>query len=272
VKEYEYPAGYDENRAIELVRQWVGPAGDVRAAGEVNGPDFWIEYKDGRRGALEVKSVLAPVIGDVHRTFSNPHRHEEIPLPEGSGLWSLRLASGVETEPSAEEITSFIFDLISAEIRELYLENKSPRTTFEARAMDLGLRHIYLLDPAKRDSAMVAHVSSNEGMLSNPDLINLWIDGYFNTDFSHRDASSLAHVEADERHLFLVASPKIRFGYGHFSIELPTELPTSHPNVPEHISHLWVHGPTESTEGAERSAALYERSRGWSSVPLSDPG
>lgn len=269
MREHEYPAGYDENRAMELVKQWVGPAGNVRAAGEANGPDFWIEYNDGRRGAVEVKSAVSPVIGGASRTLPNPHRHEEIPLPEGSGLWSLRLASGVETEPSEEEITSFIFELISAEIRELYLENKSPRTIFEARAMDLGLRHIYLLDPVKRDSAMVAHVSGKEGMLANSELINTWIDGYFNSDFSHRGTSSLAHIDADEKHLFLVASPKIRFGYGHFSIELPTELPTSHPNVPEHISHLWVHGPSSSPEGVGRSAALYERSQGWSSVSLS---
>lgn len=264
-----YPAGYDENQAIELVRQWVGSAGKIRVAGEANEPDFWIEYHDGRLGAVEVKAAVVPVIGRPSHAFANPHRHEEIPLPVGSGLWSLRLASGVETEPSAEEITAFIFDLISAEIRELYLENKSPLTVFEARAMDLGLRHIYLLDPMKRDSAMVAHVSGKEGMLANSELINTWIDGYFNSDFSQRGVNSLAQVEADEKHLFLVAAPKIRFGYGHFSIELPTELPTDHPNMPKHISHLWVHGPGSSPEGIRKSAALYARSQGWSSVSLS---
>ena len=55
------PARLYERQAISIVKDWVGLRGTLRDTSSGNGPDFEIEYIDGRKAIGEVSTHIDPV-------------------------------------------------------------------------------------------------------------------------------------------------------------------------------------------------------------------
>ncbi|MCU1417161.1 MAG: hypothetical protein JWP32_1335 [Schumannella sp.] len=72
-----------------------------------------------------------------------------------------------------------------------------------------------------------------------------------------RRVGKLLAIDADERHLFLVADHSSVGPEANFELSVTSTLPRREPTLPPGVTHLWV------SSGSIRSAVVWQRERGW---------
>lgn len=263
------PSDDIEDLAAATVGAWVGTSGSVTNTGRDHGPDFRIDYHDGRRGFGEVGWHVDPRLQEMWaQTFRRP-KHQQIELQAGSGRWAMKLRPGARIDRLySGGLQHLINEMNAAEVPQLTVWPSWPRTEVAEIARKLGIEYLWrssIDDPA----VGIYFLPGPPGAFipENPDVIVDWVEGVLaDPDYLDTTAKLLA-VTCDERHVFLMTGSRTDAGVEERLRRVETALPRRNPEMPEGITHLWL-----APQFGPPVAALWSSSAGWSYEPLAEVG
>lgn len=256
------PARQIETLAAAMVGDWVGTAGTVVNTGSGHGPDFRIDYSDGRLGWGEVGWHEDPAEQAMWAETFRRDRHQIIELPGGRGHWSLSLRRGAHIGRLFDEVPTFIDRLLKS--GQLYLEvvEDWPRTPEADEARRLGIEHIERVNTNEPALAVYFMPGSGGMVPEDPDVIVDWIEGVLG-DPNYRDTTTkLLRLECAERHVFLMSGSRTDFGADERLRRIDAALPRRPPHLPSGITHVWA-----VSRFGSAGAALWSSVTGWMVVP-----
>jgi hypothetical protein len=136
------PARDVEAFAVTAVREWVGDRGAVIDLSHGHGPDFCIEYHDGRRALGEVGWHEDPEIQAMWQRTHRESKPQQIPLRAGLGQWGVTLVRGASINQLYAQLPTFVEALVEQQYSKLDINGSWPRTDLADTARRLGLTHI----------------------------------------------------------------------------------------------------------------------------------
>jgi hypothetical protein len=255
------PARDVENFAVDVLREWIGDQGTVTNTASGNGPDFRVDYADGRLGLGEVAWHEDPKIREMwSRTFKHS-RHQQIDLRPGSGQWSVALVRGAKIKHLYATLPDLVAALLGQGCLWLDVDNHSRGTLVEA-ARRLGIEHISQVSADEPSTAIFFMPSSGGTVPLDPNVICDWIEAVI-ADHDYLDMTAkLTPLAADERHIFIMSGSRTPFGVQERLRSLVDSRPTRRPHLPPGISHVWV-----VSQFGEGSTGLWSTDLGWGAVP-----
>jgi hypothetical protein len=257
------PADDVERLAVDVVRPWVGERGVVHDTSTGHGPDFRIEYLDGRLGLGEVAWHEDRVLREMWANTFRRARHQTIDLPERAGTWTVGLQMGARIDRLYRELHILVELLGQAGEQRLTIHGPWPRTPVADVARRLGVNYVAQVDP-EGSVAYFFMPSTGGAVPTDPDGIVEWIDEMLSHPDYADTTGKLLPLEADERHVFLMTGSATRFGVDELLRRSRTALPARTPAIPPGITHVWV---VPEFGDAETAACLWT-DQGWESVPL----
>ena len=105
------PARDVEKIAAATVSAWLGDIGTVDDTSSGGGPDFWINYQDGRRGVGEVGWHEDAVLRQMWQRTYKEAEHHLVRLAPGTGRWAVSLQRGARIDRLIVELPKLIADL-----------------------------------------------------------------------------------------------------------------------------------------------------------------
>lgn len=255
------PAHDVERYAIDVVTRWVGKAGVVEDRSAGHGPDFAIEYADGRSALGEVGWYEDPGHQEMWGQVFKRLNHQVVELPSGLGQWGVGLKIGASIKRLYAELPRLLADVTAAGESSLEIYGKWPRGAVADRARTLGVQYARRIDAAA-DRA-IFFISSSGGIVPlNVDVVAKWVSAVL-SDPDYLDMTGkLLPLEADEKHVFIMSGSRTDFGTDERLRRLSDQLPTAVPDVPVGITHVWVapsFGPGD--------LGLWTTTGGWQVVP-----
>lgn len=241
--------------AVATVRHWVGEAGTVIDLGHGHGPDFRIDYHDGRTALGEVGWDEDPQIAAMWSAIFRRPNHQVVELPASSGQWGVSLAKGANIKRLYEQLPRLIEGLLASRTTSLDIVGAYPRGALPDQVRELGIRHLAQISTDGPDRAVFFAPSDGGVVPTDLNLIVAWLDTLL-ADPHYADASGkLLPLAADERHVFFFAGSRTDFGVHELLRSVgPATLPARAPQPPRGITHLWGMG-TSGGAGAAMWAA-----------------
>jgi hypothetical protein len=262
------PAEDIEDLAVATVAAWVADRGTVIDTGAGHGPDFRIDYADGRFGLGEVGWHTDPAIQRLWGQTFRRDRHQQIELRPGSGQWSLKLAVGASIgRLAAGGLQQLVDIMLDDGVTRLEIWPDRPRTELADTARRLCIEYASQVSPSDPAGAIFFLPSQPGAAIpQDPDAITDWVDEVL-ADPDYRDTTAkLLALDADERHVFLMAGSRTDRGVEERLRRLQSALPTRRPRVPSGITHVWL-----VAQFGGDLAALWRDESGWSAQPVVNP-
>ena len=248
-----------EKIAIEILQNWVGPAGTVLDLGKGDGPDFKILYTDGREAIGEVGLHEDPEVAEAWVAIHKSATPQQIQLPAGTGMWAV----GFSTVPNIKRIKSqlplFLVQLHNQEIFHLDVNEVYPRDEIGDLARDLGIDYLTCYKEYEQDLVTYFLPTTGGAIPTDPDLIVDWVEsGLLSEDF--KDSwTKLLPFRSQEKHVFFMTSNRTVFGIDE--IIQSQVLPKKHPHLPGALTHIWL---CSRYEGG--STIYWSNSSGWQRI------
>ncbi len=260
------PAREVERYACRVVREWVGAGGVLTDISSGHGPDFRIEYADGRRAVGEVGWHADPKLQAMWAEVFKRERHQVIELPEGAGQWMVTLVPGASINRLYDRLPAFVWSLVEEGHVRLDIHGDWPRGDPADTARQLGIEHITRVE-RKAPAVAVFFLGGGMGEIvpTDPNVVTDWVDGVLASPEYSDTTGKLLALEADERHVFLMSGDRTPFGADERLRRLEEALPDRAPQIPPGISHVWV---VPQFGGAV--AGLWAVDGGWSTERLPD--
>lgn len=259
------PARDLEVFACRVVGVWLADRGTAEDTSRGSGPDFEIHYGDGRKAVGEVGWHEDPALREMWANTFRRDRHQVVDLPEGSGTWTVHLVLGAHIGRLYNQLPAFIVELDAIGCETLDIYESWPHGPTADTARSLGIEHMSRFDGNGPDQAMFFMPGKGGVVPTDPNVIADWIEdmladpGYWDT------TEKLLALEADERHVFIMAGGLTPFGAEERLRRLDQAMPSRPLTVPEGITHVWAMGQYGGTLAAMWNAD------GWLSVTLPDP-
>lgn len=207
------PAREIEKIAAATVRAWLGTRGALEDASQGGGPDFWIEYHDGRRAVGEVSWHEDAEIQKMWKTTFKQERHQVVPLPPDSGQWGVGLVRGAQIKALYQELPAFIATLAAEGETGLELAYLHPRDPLRLTAERLRISYIQRAGDQPSPSQTIFFVPPSGGVVP-PDAESVveWVESVI-ADPAYRDVTAklLKVAEMDERHVFIMSGSQTPF-------------------------------------------------------------
>lgn len=259
------PARRIEMVAIELLQAAVGDRGHVVNTGEgtSGGPDFRIDYVDGRVGVGEVTWHDDPAYRGMWNELLR--REHLLELPADIGQWSVHLQTGARVR-QAYRRTPGLLERFAASQSDvptigMTLQPTWPIGPLADEARDIGIESFYRYSMASPALALMQPVSTGGVLSDEPNIIVDWLEGVVR-DRRYTDLTEkLRHIDADELHIFVVTGSAARYDVDHLFRALDQALPTRDPDLPPWLTHAWV---MSMWGEPSRHFGRWERGRGWS--------
>jgi len=238
-----------EQFAIEIVGHWLGDRGDVTDHSASGRPDFTIAYADGRRAVGEVTWHADPDIEQMWGRTLSRDTPQQVALGHGQGVWGARLLGLADIRRLYDELPSLVAEMNVADVRSIEpatLPNawriKNPVLGQLANAVaSLGLD--YLSKAADHDGpGYVTFFPPSAPMyeFSAPDDLASWIEGVL-TEQRYADVPrKLLAVEADERHVFVMAGSATPQQIENRLRTLSEPIECREPQMPAGLTHVWL--------------------------------
>jgi len=261
--EAQRPQRRYELLAAKIVGAWVGDSGIVTDTGSGHGPDFRIDYEDGRLGLGEVGWYEDPEVRSMWAAIHRQSTPQIIELPPGSGHWSADLSEGCSIRNLVRDLPKFVEELIAAGMS----TSLDPVKDFDGRiyrlAAELGISEVRLFDPAGPDGATYFPPGDGGWIPDDPNIIVDWIEMVI-ADENYQDTTQkLLKLPTDERHVFLVTGSSRSTAVNH-RLETVGDLPPERsPALPEGITHIWI---MSLYRFVPAHAAVWSASAGWKVV------
>lgn len=234
------PARDVEKLAVEVVKRWVGALGTVRDTSSGGGPDFDIDYIDGRRAVGEVGWHEDPRVREMWGNTFKQERHQTVELEEGTGTWALHLVLGANIKQLHRDLPGFVAELSQAGCFQLEIYDGWPRSNMADTARRLGIEYITRHDEAG-SSAIYFMPGSGGTVPTDPNVIADWIEAVLRDPAYADTTDKLLPLEADERHVFLMSGSATPFGADERLRRVSSEaIPTRPLVVPPGITHVWA--------------------------------
>jgi hypothetical protein len=264
------PAREIEAFAATVISRWVGEQGHVEhtGAGTGAGPDFRIEYQDGRVAIGEVGWDVDQRLAEMWSLMLAQDEHHVIRLRPGSGLWSLSLRPGAPIKQLLRDVPALVDGLLELGVTNMSPEAEWAPSELVARAMTLGIQRIELTSteaPEGGDRAYYFFGSSGSFVPDDPDVIVDWLDGYLANPRYADTCDKLLPLEADERHIFVLAGSGAPPEASMFMLDLRGRAPSRAPKLLKGITHAWA-----AAEWGRGDVALWTLPDGWSIVAAPD--
>ena len=206
-----------------------------------NGPDFRIEYLDGRVGVGEVSWHEDRTVQEMWANVFRRPEHQQIPLRAGSGQWGLKLVSGARIDRLYSDLQGLIDSLVVGGVSRLDVFQSWPRDEFAQSARRLGIEHIAQVTTEDPAGAVFFLPSPPGGFIpENPDVIVDWIEGVLNDPDYHDVTQKLLRVASSERHVFILTGSRTEAGVDERLRRIEESLPDRPPKLPAGITHLWL--------------------------------
>lgn len=271
-----------EEISANIVRVWVGDQGTVENTGGTGGgPDFKIDYSDGRKAVGEVGWHEDPITRAMWGVTFKQAQHQRVPLLARSGTWSVHLAPGASIKGLYKSLPDLVADIVKAGIAsqlDMHMypsedvlaatpnrdqwELRFPEIPLVNRARKLGIEWMRLYDSGTADEAIFFMPGGGGYLSDDPNVIVPWIDSVL-TDPTYADMSAkLQPFNVQERHVFIWSGGLTPIEADDRLRRAVEALPENNPNVPAGITHVWAlsqYGP---------SAALLWSGGQWTVVPM----
>lgn len=260
------PARLLEVFAVRTVQGWVGGRGAVTDTGGAHGPDFRIEYHEGRLGLGEVGWHQDRNIQKMWEIIFDQKEHQVVRLPAGYGFWSVGFARIPRMKSIASDLPRLIKKMIGSGARRLDVVSYFPRGEVPEEARNIGLE--YVVWHADTPDAVVYFPPNplSATALGDPEAVPRWIEAVL-AEPAHEDTSGkLKSIKADEKHIFLMTGAGDDFSVLDGIQRVVRAPPSRAPAVPSWITHVW--GVAQF--GGDH-AVLWSRETGWEAVPVPPP-
>lgn len=223
--------------AHKIIASWVGDLGEVTDTGEGHGPDFSIEYHDGRFGIGEVGLHEDPVVAEALDTVERSATPQQISLPPGSGSWGVSLVYGANINRLHLRIAQ-LTELVQIEHGgSLSIVGNYPRSAAADLARELGVQHI--IQSGQETDGVIFFLEGRGGVIpSDSNLIVPWIEGVLADDDFKDSWTKLEEFDAEEKHVFFMTSHRTDFGIDELLKR--GAIPTVHPMLPGSLTHIWI--------------------------------
>jgi hypothetical protein len=233
------PARDLEKLAASVVTSWVGEAGVVMDLSSGGGPDFEIDYADGRRAVGEVGWHENERLREMWGNTFRQDLHQTVVLDEGAGTWGLQLVLGANIKRLHRDLARFIGQLTEAGCFRLGIYERWPRGALADSARRLGVEYIVRHD--EDGSSAIYFMPGSGGVVpTDPNVIPDWIEAVL-ADPAYADTTGkLLPVDADERHVFLMSGSATPFGVGERLMRVSEAIPTRPLTAPSGITHVWA--------------------------------
>ena len=230
-----------EIEAIEIIGSHLGRAGAISDTGMQKQYDFDIAYQDGRTAIGEIGLLEDEDYRKSWNSLTSQKEHHIVHLPEGYGVWSVRVAKTANGKHFRAEIGNFIKELIQADSTEIVISQTWPRTPLSEYGRSLGILHLHKIDYVKED--FVFYTIEHSSDFSIPDSLNPLVEKV--QILLHEGAcqdswQKLLPYEADEKHVYLKCGSLISFNLQEHL--LLRRDPPSIPDFlfPDGITHFWL--------------------------------
>lgn len=248
-----------EVAAAQHVARWVGDVGSVVDTGDGPGPDFRIDYLDGRLAWGEVAwnedretQALLARIAEV----------PPLPLPDGLRQWAVHLLPKAMVKDVIAEAPALIADLHASGRIKLAPHDDVTPSEYTARAERLGIEDLHQMGSGGADEALLLS-PFDVGSGGNVDSVVDWIESMLASD-QHRDTTEKLLIrEADERHVFLFVGSLTLLDAAVAMARPLTSLPTRPPRLPSGITHVWALSPMGRGE-----LLVWNERDGWKSIEI----
>jgi hypothetical protein len=257
------PARDIEALAAATVAGWVGDRGTVLDTGRGHGPDFRIDYNDGRIGLGEVGWHVDQVVQEMWANAFRQESHQTVPLRPGSGQWSTKLIAGANIRGLYRGLQGVIDLMAAAGKTRLSIAGSWPRSEVADAARLLGLEYLAFFGYDEPASATFFMPSPPDMSIpSDPDSITHWVDEVLSHPDYADTTSKLLKLQASERHVFLMTGSRTDFGIEERLRRVNDAVPVRAPQVPVGITHVWL-----VAQFGAGPAALWSNA-GWLTVPV----
>ena len=251
--------------AVGVVQSTIGDRGRVTDQSHGHLPDFRIDYTDGRIAIGEVTAHVDPAVQSL--TVEAARYGNQVALPAGTGAWRVWLSKEARVRRIATELPGLIADLALNRIFDLDIETTWPPGWLADRARHLKIRHVRQVSPEGKDFALYDLGPTGGWEPDDGNLIVDWLDALvLEPDYLDLTAK-LQHVHADELHIFVLSQSRTEFATDSVLRRIDQHMPTRDPLLPDWVTHAWV----VSQWASGRSAGLWVRDEGWSTVPIPMP-
>jgi hypothetical protein len=256
------PARRVEQVAIELVAVWVGDTGVVVDLSATNGPDFGVDYIDGRTAVGEVTWHEDPdeaAMWDIVHKSATP---QLVPLRAGLGSWGVRLHRGATLKDLGRRLSPFIDMVLASGLTWFEPARADPRSPIVVAAKRLGIEYIHRSDTGHEDTALYLFGGGGGMIPTDGEVIVDWLEEIVRSERFRDLTGKLEHVEADEKHIFIMSGSSTEFPVDERLRRVGEVLPSRSPVLPSWITHAWAMSRYKSADGI----ALWVRDVGWQLV------
>lgn len=257
------PSRVWEQIAVDLIARTISDRGVVVDQTASGLPDFRIEYFDGRTAIGEVGWATDEAKVKQWSYILEQEEPQRIALPPGSGSWIVELNKHARTKHLSRTLPPLIAGIFAQNIHRYSLDYDWPPTQFGDDARRLGITSLSRLESGRQDSAYYQPEGMGGFIPDDPDVVVAWVGEFLQKPEKLDLTEKLADQEADECHIFLVVGEGASFGIQTLVQRSGIALPDAVPDVPNHITHLWLW--PEMTFENRRVGSLWIRERGWAS-------
>ena len=259
------PAREVEKVAAATVAAWLGDRGSLVDNSSGHGPDFRLDYTDGRAALGEVGWHEDPKVREMWANTFKRDQHQVIELPTGLGQWTVGLERGAHIGKLYAELPALLASLVASGRACLDLYGTWPRGEVAETARRLGVEYVAQVSPDEPAVAVFFMPGTGGAIPTDANAVADWIEEVL-ADPDYRDTTEkLLVLDADERHVFLMSGTRTAFGVDERLRRLGDALPMRPPRVPTGITHVWAVARFGGTV-----AGLWVADHGWSAVSLDE--
>jgi len=236
--------------------------------GRSPGPDFHIDYHDGRVGLGEVSQHADQRVEQMWASVFDQPEPQRIRLAPGLGQWGVRLVAGAKIVDLNKKLPDLIAALDAAGYRSMEVYDGWPRGELADRARRLGVDYLSRASDSEPARA-VFFMPSQPGtgaIPSDPNAIVDWVEELLAEPRWATKVGNLLAKPADEHHVFLMSGSLTDSGVEWRLGEVGGCLPTRPPALADGITHLWL-----LARWGEGPVAMWSAETGWTTVPIGRP-
>lgn len=254
----------EELLAQRIIQEWVGAQGQVIPLGDGDTPDIEIQYFDGRRGLVEVKTDVNEESAQQWAALTSREGSQISALPVGLGTWAMRVkpkAKIAAIENKVIEIIQFLTNNLQTEWDSDYSYPDFPEARNWEKFGILGIRKV---GESEKDQLFTQPEGISGAVPLDSNLAINWIDKFLVESRWQKSWNRLIYSQVDESHIFVWMgsnTPDLLRLRASFH---PEESPTIEPTLPEGISDLWI--GVHSTFKGVATSWHYSLKNSWETV------
>ncbi len=193
------PADFIEELAVATVTTWLGDQGHLIDTSSGNGPDFRIDYGDGRVAWGEVSWHEDAAVREMWEITDRSERPQQIELRSGSGQWSVKLLRAARMKGLPQALQMVVDDMLaSGRVRmETWAGRSGPELVQRARRS--GIEYLAQVTADEQSVAVFFMPSPpGAGIPEDPNAIASWAEEVL-ADPRYLDVTAkLLRLDADE--------------------------------------------------------------------------